>query len=268
MDQPMVNHLLHRLKVKISRLLHPPVPRNQLAIEQVGTMNASKRDEWIRKALRQLPAGISLLDAGAGEQPYKKECQHLEYVSQDFAQYHPEELKEGLQMKDWNYGSLDIISDVTAIPRPDASFDVVLCTEVIEHIVNPVEAIQEFARLLKPGGQLILTAPFCSMTHFAPYHFYSGYNRFFYESVLTTHGFEIVEMEENGNYFEYVAQEMKRLEAMGIKYADAPPSPEVKQALETVLDYVQQCSSKDKGSEELLFFGMHVRAIKKEALKI
>lgn len=261
----MVNRFLHRLKVKLSHFISPVVERDQQAIDLVGTSNAMNRDQWIISQLKKLTAGISLLDAGAGEQPYKKYCQHLHYVSQDFAQYNPEAKKEGLQMQHWDYGKLDIISDVTAIPRPDGSFDAVLCTEVIEHIVNPIEAIKEFARLLKPGGQLLLTAPFCSMTHFAPYHFYSGYNRFFYETVLSQQGFDIAEMEENGNYFEYLAQELKRVEAIGIKYATQDQSHEVKQALNVLLDYAQQCSAKDKGSKELLFFGMHIRAIKKES---
>jgi len=259
----MTNRFVHSLKVKWNNLLYPPVQRNQKAIELVGTLNGANRDQWVIQSLINLPQGIQLLDAGAGEQPYKKYCQHLQYVSQDFAEYNPDELKEGLQMKDWNYGKLDIISDVSRIPRPDESFDAVLCTEVIEHIVNPIEAIREFSRLLKPGGQLILTAPFCSMTHFAPYHFYSGYNRFFYESVLPKEGFEIVEMVENGNYFEFLAQELKRMESIGIKYANTHQSQEVKQALEVLLDYTQQCAAKDQGSKELLFFGMHVRAIKK-----
>jgi len=259
----MVKRFLHSLKVKISQLIHPVVQRDWTAIDAIGSLNGKNRDQWIAQELAKIPAGYSLLDAGAGEQPYRQYCQHLHYISQDFAEYKPEALQEGLQMKNWDYGVLDIISDVTRIPRPDASFDVVLCTEVIEHIVNPIDAIKEFSRLLKPGGQLILTAPFCSMTHFAPYHFYSGYNRFFYESVLPGYGFEIIEMKENGNYFEYVAQELKRLEAIGQKYAEMNQTDEVKQSLNVLLDYIQKCSSKDKGSNELMFFGMHVKAVKK-----
>ncbi|MBC7487529.1 MAG: class I SAM-dependent methyltransferase [Cytophagaceae bacterium] len=255
--------MLRLLLDKLNKRLNPLQPLNRSLIDAVGSSNESNRDSWIKKQLSSLPTGKILLDAGAGEQPYKKYCAHLHYVSQDFAQYNPDELKQGLQMGQWDYGTLDIVSDVAAIPRPDESFDVVLCTEVIEHIVNPIEAIKEFSRLLKPGGQLILTAPFCSMTHFAPYHFYSGYNRFFYEEVLPAHGFEIAEMTENGNYFEYIAQELKRLGSIGSKYANTVPSEEVKQALDVLLDYTQQCSAKNKGSEELLFFGMHVRAIKK-----
>jgi ubiquinone/menaquinone biosynthesis C-methylase UbiE len=244
--------------------LNPPVKRDEEAISRVGISNAANRDQWIIQQLKKLPAGLRLLDAGAGEQPYKKYCQHLHYVAQDFAQYNPHDLAEGLQMKEWEYGTLDIVSDVTAIPEANGSFDAILCTEVIEHIVNPIEAIKEFRRLLKPGGQLILTAPFCSMTHFAPYHFYSGYNRFFYEEVLAAQGFEQVQLVENGNYFEYLAQELKRVDSVGINYATHAPDRDVKVALDVVLEYLAHCSAQDKGSKELLFFGMHVLAIKKD----
>ncbi|MDB5273279.1 MAG: coq3 4 [Chitinophagaceae bacterium] len=260
--------MLRLLLDKLNKRLNPLRPLNGSLIDAVGSSNENNRDVWVKKQLTNLPADSSLLDAGAGEQPYKKYCSHLHYVSQDFAQYNPQELKQGLQMKEWDYGTLDIVSDVAAIPRPDASFDVVLCTEVIEHIVNPIDAIKEFSRLLKPGGQLILTAPFCSMTHFAPYHFYSGYNRFFYETVLNREGFDIVEMSENGNYFEYVAQELKRVNAIGTKYADHAPSADVIEAQQVLLDYLAQCSTKDEGSKELLFFGMHVRAIKKDPSRL
>lgn len=46
-----------------------------------------------------------------------------------------------------------------ALPYEDASFDYVTCLEGIEHIENPHQCIREFARLLKPGGQLILSTP-------------------------------------------------------------------------------------------------------------
>src|SRR5688572_8138645 len=110
--------------------------------------NEERRIAWVKSTLQSLPAGLRLLDAGAGEQQYRKFCSHLNYVSQDFAAYHPEEEKEGLQMEKWDYGKLDIVSDIVNIPVEAATFDAVLCTEVFEHIPDPVAAIREFSRLL------------------------------------------------------------------------------------------------------------------------
>jgi len=51
------------------------------------------------------------------------------------------------------------VGDVLSLPFPDASFDVVLCTEVIEHTPDPGRAISELARVLRGGGTLVLTTP-------------------------------------------------------------------------------------------------------------
>ena len=61
---------------------------------------------------------------------------------------------------------------------------------------EPVKAIKEFARLLKSSGHIIITAPFCSLTHFALYHFHTGFNRYFYEKHLPDNGFEIGQIEK------------------------------------------------------------------------
>jgi SAM-dependent methyltransferase len=45
------------------------------------------------------------------------------------------------------------------LPYPDQSFDYIACLEGLEHIENPQQAIREFARLLRPGGQLIASVP-------------------------------------------------------------------------------------------------------------
>ena len=66
---------------------------------------------------------------------------------------------EGLQSDGWYTTRIDLFSDITAIPAPDASFDAILCSEVLEHVPEPTHALNEYARLLKPGGGIILTAP-------------------------------------------------------------------------------------------------------------
>lgn len=62
-----------------------------------------------------------------------------------------------------NINSLGIRNeDATQLTFPDSSFDFVLSFEVLEHIPNYKAALAEFSRILKPGGKLILTAPFVS----------------------------------------------------------------------------------------------------------
>lgn len=228
-----------------------------------GTANEITRRRWVEKVVGDLPAGLRLLDAGAGEQQYRKSCGHLVYVSQDFGQYNGVGDSAGLQMGKWDNSNLDIVSDITNIPAPDASFDVVLCTEVFEHLPDPISAIREFSRLLKPGGQLIVTAPFCSLTHFAPYHFYSGFNRYFYEKHLKDTGFSDLQIEYNGNYFEFVAQEVRRVEDVAASYGTRPKIRFYERlVIWLLLGTLRRLSRHDKGSEDLLHFGCHVRATK------
>ena len=227
-----------------------------------GTQNENRRKQWIQEALNKLPEGQRILDAGAGEQDHKNHCQHLEYVSQDFAQYDGQGDNHGLQMGQWDYKKLDIISDITQIPEPDNSFDAILCSEVFEHIPDPIKALKEFHRLLKKNGTLILTAPFCSLTHFSPYHYYSGYNRNFYQQVLPELGFEIIEITSNGDYFEYLAQELLRLPQIADKYSRMTMGKLCRLCVAHILRYLSKCSTSDQNSDELLCFGYHVRAIR------
>lgn len=229
----------------------------------VGTRNQYNREVWLEKTLKQIPAGSRILDAGAGERQYERFCTHLNYVAQDFAHYDGKGNGVGLQMESWDQSNLDIISDIAAIPEPDASFDAIMCVEVFEHLTEPIKAIQEFARLLKPGGHLILTAPFCSLTHFSPYHFYTGFNRYFYETHLPANGFEIIDLQENGNFFEYLAQEVGRISWMAERYAKGRPNFLEFLAMRLCLFMLDHFSKKDQGSSEVLHFGYHVHAVKK-----
>jgi len=229
---------------------------------KIGTTNESVRVQWIKETLKKIPAGSSILDAGAGEGQFKKFCDHLKYTSQDFGQYDGSG-DTGLQTGTWDNSRLDIISDITSIPRPDDSFDVIMFPDVFEHIPNPQLAIREFTRLLKPNGYLLITAPFASLTHFAPYHFATGFNRYFYEYHLNENGYDILEMQMNGNFFEYVAQELRRIKTIGKRYTSQKVTLLDKIFIHLPLWTLQKLSKADKGSGELLCFGIHVFARKK-----
>jgi SAM-dependent methyltransferase len=174
-------------------------------------LNERQRIEWVESVLKTIPAGRRLLDAGAGEQRYRRFCSHLDYVAQDFGQYDGSGDSRGLQTGTWDASGVDIVSDITAIPRASSSFDVVLCTEVLEHVPDPLKALDEFARLLRPGGKLIMTAPFGSLVHFAPYFFATGFSRYWYEHHLSHRGFVVETLTPNGDWFDVLYQETLRL---------------------------------------------------------
>jgi len=230
----------------------------------IGTSNQSVREAWLSRTLGALPAGGRILDAGAGEQAYKAFCPHLRYVAQDFGKYDGQGDASGLQTKTWDQTSLDIVSDISAIPEPDGSFDAIMCIEVLEHLPRPLLALREFSRLLRPGGDLVLTAPFCSLTHFSPYHFSSGYNRAFYESALDDHGFEILSIEPNGTFFEFLAQELRRVDSVASRYCGGRPGKLWTALSLCALWMLERIARRDQGSSELLCFGYHVLARKKE----
>ncbi len=236
-----------------------------MTMNTIGTTNEQTRHGWVRAQLRALPTGARLLDAGAGMQPYRDACAHLDYVAQDFAEYDGQGDGRGGQIKAWHNHGLDLVSDITAIPTPDASFDAVLCTEVIEHVPDPIAALRELTRLLKPGGRLILTAPFVSNTHFSPYHFCTGFNRYFYEKHLGELGMSITTIDANGSYFESIAQETRRIPQMAAKYAGKKPGWLTMLSSKLLLRGLAKLQKQDTGSDEYLAFGLHVTAEKQAA---
>jgi SAM-dependent methyltransferase len=231
-------------------------------LPSVGRKNDSNRKIWVEKILHNIPTGQRILDAGAGQLQYKPFCSHLNYVSQDFGQYDGKGDGQGLQTGNWDQSKIDIICDIADIPEPDNSFDAILCVEVFEHLPNPVLAIKEFSRLLCSGGKLIITAPFCSLTHFAPFHFSSGFNIYWYEKYFQDYGFKMLEIKRNGNFFEYLAQELWRLNSVVKKYTRKKFTLFHWVALLQLLQFLEKCSRNDSGSDELLCFGYHIYAEK------
>jgi len=223
--------------------------------------NESARNIWLAETLSSIPSGVRILDAGAGELRNKPLCRHLSYVSQDICKYEGIGNEKGLQTGKWNTSEIDIISDISSIPEPDASFDVILCSEVFEHLPDPIEALKEFSRLLKLNGRLIITAPFCSLVHFAPYHYSTGFSRYWYELHLLKLGFEIEELTSNGDWFDYLRQELIRLPTMARKYGDwCWPLAYVCAGLSLI--YFALRHKQDNRANDLACYGWHCVAIK------
>ena len=226
-------------------------------------LNESNRQTWLKEALAALPRGSRLLDAGAGELKNRRHCGHLEYVSQDFGQYQGQTgaaRNEGLQTAQWDTSRIDLVSDIASIPAPDESFDAVLCSEVLEHVPEPTHALDEFARLLKRGGKLILTAPFASLVHMAPYHYCTGFSRYWYEHHLPARGFDIRELTANGDWFAYMEQELMRLGSMERRCGNRTWPLAYAYSLLGVLYFRIRGR---KRAEDLACFGWHCVAVKR-----
>ncbi len=77
-------------------------------------------------------------------------------------------------------------ADMRKMPFPDASFDVVLCTQVLEHSTDPAQAVRELARVTAPGGRVLASTHGTAVYHPAPNDFWrwthTGLDRLFTEN--------------------------------------------------------------------------------------
>jgi SAM-dependent methyltransferase len=230
------------------------------------TRNKNARDKWLADVIRSIPPGRSVLDVGAGECDYKPLCGHLRYTSQDIAQYDGRGDGSGLQTRTWDLRRIDLVCDLHDIPETIA-YDAILCTEVLEHVTDPVRAVEKLARLLADGGLLVVTAPFNSCTHFAPYHFCTGFSRFFFQHHLARLGLEVQVLEPNGGFFDFMDQELGRTWKVRRRYSGWIPDPLSLVLISAARLAMRLMAALDgprdhRKSSDLQTFGWHVVAVK------
>jgi SAM-dependent methyltransferase len=171
--------------------------------------NQNARDDFVIDELKKIKSNSVILDAGCGSQRYRNHCSHLIYRAQDFGQYKSELKKpmgsSHITESEYKYGQLDYIGDIWNIDEKNNTFDVILCTEVFEHIPYPIETIKEFSRLLKTDGILIITAPSNCLRHMDPYFFYSGFSDRFYEKFLNENSLKQLSITPVGDYYSWMA---------------------------------------------------------------
>lgn len=132
-----------------------------------------------------------LLDVGCGQQPYASYFQHVKRKRTcDF---------------DSKRGKVDFECPADHIPLPDGSLDSILCTEVLEHVPDPLAVWREFHRLLKPGGKVLLATPMSWPGHEEPYDFYR-YPEFGLRHLARESGFEIVRLIPRGGAWALLGQ--------------------------------------------------------------
>ncbi len=108
--------------------------------------------------LRDLPTNVTILDAccGAGFALRSLDPSILRYVGVDSSAAMLERARQTAVRRGFSGAEL-LLADVGAIPLPDRPADVALPYNALHAVPNPLAAVHEVARCLKPGGQVIGT---------------------------------------------------------------------------------------------------------------
>jgi SAM-dependent methyltransferase len=137
-------------------------------------------------------AGGDCLDCGSGRSPYR----HL--LRRQGSSVTSVDIED-------RSGEVDLLADIQEMPQiGDGSFDTILCTQVLEHVPRPWRAMAELSRVLRPGGQLILSVPHLSAVHEPPHDFYR-YTRFGLTALCTQSGLEVLRLEPTGGLVSFLA---------------------------------------------------------------
>ncbi|MDD4082759.1 MAG: class I SAM-dependent methyltransferase [Sphaerochaetaceae bacterium] len=136
----------------------------------------------------------NVLDVGCGEKPYGQLFNAKKYVGLEYDNTENREAKKA-----------DFYYDGKKFPFKKNEFDSVVCNEVLEHIFEPDEFIQEINRVLKDNGSLLLTVPFVWDEHEQPVDF-GRYSSFGVKSLLERNGFEVAVQRKSVSDFSIIFQ--------------------------------------------------------------
>lgn len=140
------------------------------------------------KNIKELSHFISgrVLDVGCGQKPYRSLFVVEEYIGMDIEQSGHDHKNE----------SVDVFYDGKVFPFEDNSFDSIISNQVLEHVFNPNEHLLEICRVVKPGGNFLISVPFLWDEHEQPYDC-ARYTSFGLRHLLEINGFEIIEQRKS-----------------------------------------------------------------------
>lgn len=150
----------------------------------------------IRKEIKKAEVVISdkWLDVGCGLRPYECNFPAGCYVGVDVESSGRD---DAMKIPDYFY-------DGRVLPFEAQQFDGVISTQVLEHVPNPRELLAEMYRVIKPGGNLIISLPFAWQEHEEPYDF-GRFSSFGITELLKQAGFEIKSITKDTGAIESLA---------------------------------------------------------------
>ncbi|MCG3142170.1 MAG: hypothetical protein HDKAJFGB_03558 [Anaerolineae bacterium] len=136
-----------------------------------------------------------VLDVGAGSVVEKNRRARQFALAEKYAQLVQQRGYFGLDVA--SGANVAFVADAHFLPLADASLDGVLMVSVLEHLYDPLRAVDQAARVLKPGGMFFSYAPFYHPYHASP-HDYFRFTREGYRYLLRD--FSQSEIVSGGNY--------------------------------------------------------------------
>jgi SAM-dependent methyltransferase len=97
----------------------------------------------------------------------------------------------------------DILADAAYVPFRSNSFDAIVCSELLEHVLDPPSVLREVHRLLRSQGEALICVPFLFRIHGAP-HDYGRYTDYYWLQTLRMIGFYDIEIEEHGLFWSVI----------------------------------------------------------------
>lgn len=173
--------------------------------------NEKFRENYVRNWIQTLGDGDgrTFLDVGAGNMPYRKQIHEagFDYLGHDFGQYTGDTQHPGLQAGNgnWTTSGHDITCDIVELPKSIADF--IICTEVLEHVPDPLAALNSISAALKVGGRALITVPLQSRMHQAPYWFVSGFSPYWFHYHAPLIGLELLKVTKAGDFVDQTIQE-------------------------------------------------------------
>ncbi|MBI2055923.1 MAG: class I SAM-dependent methyltransferase [Candidatus Sungbacteria bacterium] len=156
-----------------------------------------------RSGVQVLNLYASRDDSGFRENVYKPLFSHAEYCGVDMWQ--DKFIYEGKKL-----------ADSHTLPFADNTFDAVMTTKVLlEHVSEPELTLREIKRVLKPGGEAFLLAPFITIAHQAPYDFFR-YTEYGLRHLFKKTGFDVVSLERSNSDFMTTMDARAMFSSMGI----------------------------------------------------
>ncbi|MDP3735398.1 MAG: class I SAM-dependent methyltransferase [bacterium] len=139
--------------------------------------------EYFRREIGRITPETVIVDIGAGKGQYGDLLRQGSYIGVDFVQF----------------PGVDVVTDIVAgIPLSSEIADIVVLSNVLEHVPDPKAVLAHCYRILKPGGKIVILVPFFISIHQEP-HDYLRYTHYMLRYLLSHAGFVDVVVEPSGN---------------------------------------------------------------------